>query len=169
MGTRTVIVTLFGVLFVALAVAQMRDPLQEQKRGAVSEDEYVMPEERHLIQSLEGQALFHAYCATCHGSEALGNGPAASALKTPPADLTRISMRNGGTFPFTQVEKTISGEERDVTSHGSREMPMWGPIFGQIAWDQDLGTLRIYKLTKYLESLQKKPFPGRFPATPLGR
>ena len=50
----------------------------------------------------------------------------------------------------------ISGEEIVTPAHGSREMPIWGPIFGQIAWDQDLGKVRIYNLTRYIESLQKK-------------
>ena len=120
---------------------------QDEKEGS--------PEEKRLIQSLEGRALFQAHCAACHGKTAKGGGPAAAALKTQPPDLTRISQRNGGKFPLSRIEKTISGDDV-VKSHGSREMPIWGPIFAQIAWDQDLGRVRIYNLTKYLESLQKK-------------
>ena len=170
MRIKTLMAAICGVMIATLvATAQLQDPLRELKQGTVHQDEEVTPAERQLIQSLEGPALFRAYCASCHGSDARGNGPTASALKYPPADLTRISERNGGMFPFMEVEKFISGESRKLTSHGSREMPVWGPIFSQIAWDQDLGTLRIYKLTKYLESLQKKEFPSRFPATPLDR
>jgi mono/diheme cytochrome c family protein len=55
------------------------------------------PKER-LIASIQGPALYKAYCAACHGPEAKGNGPAASTHKVPPADLTRISWRNGGRF-----------------------------------------------------------------------
>ena len=121
------------------------------------QQEDVVPEGKHLIQSLEGETLFRAYCAVCHGTDAKGGGPAAAALKKTPPDLTRISQRNRGTFPAVQVQKTISGEEEIATpAHGSRGMPIWGPIFGQIAWDQDLGRVRIYNLAKYLESLQQK-------------
>ena len=113
-------------------------------------------EEQHLIQSLDGKSLFQAYCASCHGIGGTGDGPAAAALKRTPPDLTRIRERNGGNFPAAKIENVISGEEIVTPAHGSREMPIWGPIFGQIAWDQDLGKLRIYNLTRYIESLQKK-------------
>ncbi|OFV95873.1 MAG: hypothetical protein A3F68_01025 [Acidobacteria bacterium RIFCSPLOWO2_12_FULL_54_10] len=115
-----------------------------------------MEEEENLIQSMNGRTLFMAYCATCHGADARGNGPVAPALKTQPPDLTLISKRNNGKFPQEQVQRKISGEDESVTAHGSREMPVWGPIFGKIAWDQDLGNLRIYNITKYIESLQQK-------------
>jgi mono/diheme cytochrome c family protein len=113
-------------------------------------------EEQRLIQSLNGQALFRAYCASCHGVDAKGDGPAASSLKKAPPDLTRIAQRNAGQFPALRIQKIISGEDVGTSAHGSREMPVWGPIFGQIAWDQDLGKVRIYNLSKYIESLQKK-------------
>jgi hypothetical protein len=54
------------------------------------------------------------------------------------------------------VERVISGEEQLTAAHGSREMPLWGPIFSQIAWDQDLGRVRVHNLAKYLESIQAR-------------
>jgi mono/diheme cytochrome c family protein len=134
---------------------QAQRTVQEEKPG-LQEPSPVLPEERQLIDSLDGRLLFRAYCASCHGTDAKGNGPAAPSLKTAPADLTRISQRNGGSFPLLKVQRTISGENAGTAAHGSREMPVWGPIFGQIAWDQDLGQVRIYNLAKYLESLQKQ-------------
>lgn len=113
------------------------------------------PEERHLIASLNGAELYQAYCASCHGRDAKGRGPAASSLKIPPANLTEIRKRGGGKFPSERVQELISGE-KTVGAHGSRDMPIWGPIFGQIAWDQDLGKIRILNLTKYIESIQAK-------------
>jgi mono/diheme cytochrome c family protein len=112
-----------------------------------------------LINSLNGQALYQSYCATCHGNDAKGNGPMAPALKTPPPDLTQIAVRNGGMFSAKKVERIISGES-ELTSHGTREMPLWGPIFSQVAWDQDLGRVRIANLVKYLESIQSPPRIG---------
>jgi mono/diheme cytochrome c family protein len=105
------------------------------------------------IDSLEGRALYHQYCAVCHGNDGKGGGPMAKALKSAPPDLTHIAIRNSGTFPFQRVQRIISGES-EVNAHGTREMPLWGPILSQIAWDQDLGRVRIYNLTQFLEKLQ---------------
>jgi len=125
-------------------------------RRAVKSAAKRAPEEVRLIESLEGPALFQAYCASCHGKDGKGGGPAASALKTTVPDLTRISQKSGGKFPSGRVQRIIAGDEPGIAAHGSREMPVWGPIFKRIAWDQDLGRLSIYNLTKYLESLQQK-------------
>ena len=102
---------------------------------------------------IEGHALFRTYCAVCHGENGRGGGPMAKALRTAPPDLTHIWMRNGGKFPLQRVEKIISGES-EVAAHGTREMPLWGLIFSQGAWDEHLGRLRIYNLAKYLETIQ---------------
>jgi len=112
-------------------------------------------EERRPIDSLEGQALFREYCAVCHGEGGKGDGPMAGALKTRPADLTRIATRNGGKFPLERVERIISGETPIEAGHGTREMPLWGPIFSQIAWDRDLGRVRVLNLAKYIEKRQR--------------
>jgi len=116
----------------------------------------VMNDPVRLINSIEGSALYKAYCAVCHGSGATGNGPMAPALKVPPADLTRIAERNGGVFPMARVERIIAGEEPLPSGHGTREMPLWGPIFSQVDRDQDLGRVRIDNLTRYLMGMQTK-------------
>jgi len=110
------------------------------------------PKER-LIASIQGPALYKAYCAECHGPEAKGNGPVASTLKVAPADLTRISARNGGTFPLMRIERIISGEE-ERRGHGA--MPAWGPVFSEVDRDQDLGRVRIDNLARYLRDIQTK-------------
>jgi mono/diheme cytochrome c family protein len=53
-----------------------------------------------------GHHYFVRYCSACHGVEGRGDGPAASALRTPPADLTRIAQRRGG------ISVTRHGGER---------------------------------------------------------
>jgi mono/diheme cytochrome c family protein len=106
-----------------------------------------------LIRSVQGPDLFRAYCASCHGADAKGNGPAASALKTKVPDLTMLTKNNRGQFPSARVRKAIMGDDV-VAAHGSREMPVWGPIFHQIERDVDRGYVRLDNLVKYLKSIQ---------------
>ena len=108
-----------------------------------------------LINSIEGSALYKAYCSSCHGQDAKGGGPVQASLKVPPPDLTRIAMRRGGVFPLKEVSGIIAGQV-GVTAHGSREMPVWGPIFSQVTVDQDLGRVRIDNLARYLRDIQVK-------------
>jgi mono/diheme cytochrome c family protein len=108
-----------------------------------------------LIRSLQGPDLYRAYCASCHGLDGLGNGPVAPALKSQTADLTIIAQRNGGVFPGLRVRRIIAGDEL-ILAHGSREMPVWGPIFHRVEEDRDYGEVRLQNLTDYLQSLQKK-------------
>jgi mono/diheme cytochrome c family protein len=105
--------------------------------------------------SIDGRALYRDYCASCHGVEARGGGPVAQALNTPPPDLTRISARNGGTFPLDRVSRIISGYDKAPGAHGSADMPVWGPVFSRIESDRELGRLRIDSLAKYLSQIQK--------------
>jgi mono/diheme cytochrome c family protein len=113
------------------------------------------PDTTRLIASIQGPALYKAYCAVCHGTDGRGDGPMAKSLKVPVADLTRIAMRNRGTFPRMRVERIISGE--DIPSgHGARAMPLWGPVFSQVEADQDLGRVRVDNLARFIEGMQVK-------------
>jgi mono/diheme cytochrome c family protein len=114
------------------------------------------PKDPELIESIQGANLYKAYCASCHGENAKGNGAMAAWLKVPPADLTRIAARNGGTFPLARVDRIISGEEALASGHGTRAMPVWGPVFSQVTRDQDLGRVRIDNLARYLRDIQAK-------------
>ncbi len=103
-----------------------------------------------------GRGLFASHCAACHGSDARGGGPVASELRRPVPDLTRFAMRNGGVFPSARVTRIIDG--RDVASHGSREMPVWGNAFrrGPDATPPEAADARIAALTRYLEDIQQR-------------
>lgn len=111
----------------------------------------------HLISSVQGVHLFEAYCANCHGPQGKGNGEIASAevLSAKVPDLTTLAKRNSGVFPEQRVRGIIGGEAL-VKDHGSREMPLWGPIFRKGKKGHDLGSVRLDNLTKYIESLQEK-------------
>ncbi|MGC1967608.1 MAG: cytochrome c [Candidatus Acidiferrales bacterium] len=106
-----------------------------------------------LIRSVDGVDLYRAYCASCHGKDGKGNGPVAPALKATVPDLTVIAKNNGGKFPTARVRRIIEGQGM-IASHGSREMPVWGPIFSQVEADVDRGPVRLENLVKYLESIQ---------------
>ena len=106
--------------------------------------------------STSGQQMYASYCAPCHGVKGKGHGPAASALKMPPTDLTLMSKKNNGRYPDTHVTAVLEfGAE--TPAHGSAEMPVWGPIFGKMnrANSQER-QLRISNLSSYLESIQAK-------------
>jgi Cytochrome C oxidase, cbb3-type, subunit III len=140
------LLTLFCVSFFVAAAR----PAQESP-GKSNPDQKVV----RLIPSLEGNDLFHSYCATCHGANGKGQGPVSPALNARAPDLTEIAKRNGGIFPQKRIEDIIAGDEL-VVAHGSREMPIWGPIFHQVELDRDLGNVRLRNLTQYIETIQKK-------------
>ena len=106
-----------------------------------------------LIRSVEGPDLFRVYCSSCHGIYGKGEGRAAPALKTKVPDLTLLASNNRGEFPATRVRQIIMGD-KVVAAHGSREMPIWGPVFHQVETDMDLGNVRVSSLVKYLQSIQ---------------
>jgi len=114
------------------------------------------PDDSQPAQFLDGSSLYKAYCASCHGTDGRGGGPMAKVLKVAPPDLTRIYIRNGGTFPLKRISRIVSGEEQLPSGHGTREMPVWGPFFSRVDNDQDLGLMRIDALARYLEQIQKK-------------
>jgi mono/diheme cytochrome c family protein len=115
-----------------------------------------------VITSMAGRDLFEFYCAPCHGRDGKGEGHAAAALKVPPANLTTLSERNQGRFPTAKVEAAIKGEGTLSTpAHGSREMPVWGPIFRGLDKREAVNTARIQNIVKYIESLQTKARASR--------
>lgn len=103
-----------------------------------------------------GKDMYVAYCASCHGADGTGNGPAAAALKTPPTDLTMLAIKNNGTFPDAHIAQIIKGDAM-TAAHGNKDMPVWGPVFLQMGGhDTAQVQLRIRNLTRYLESIQRK-------------
>jgi hypothetical protein len=100
--------------------------------------------------------MYVNYCAPCHGVDGRGRGPVASALRTPPPDLTLMTKSNHGKFPDTHIV-TVLQDGSDTPSHGTVEMPVWGPILGKmnVSNPQDR-LLRVSNLSHYLETIQAK-------------
>ncbi len=136
------------IAFSCMAVAQ--DQTQDQTTTTI----------KHVTvkptSPTSGKEMFTSYCAVCHGTDGKGGGPAASALKTPPADLTMLSKNNGGKFPAMKVTSILRGTS-DLTAHGAKEMPVWGPLFRSMDGGHE-GEVqqRVTNLTQYVESLQAK-------------
>ena len=103
-----------------------------------------------------GKEMYDAYCASCHGTDGRGHGPAASALKSVPTDLTTLAKQRGGTYPSLKVQHVILANVAP-DSHGSREMPVWGPVFSAISNSQPSEIhQRAVNLARYIGTLQEK-------------
>lgn len=101
-----------------------------------------------------GRSVYRGYCGSCHGKQALGDGPVAQYLDPRPSDLTRIRERREGEFPFDEIYRIIDGRQ-PVPGHGSSEMPVWGEAFkvaGAASEEEVQG--KINALAHYLMSIQ---------------
>jgi|SRR5208282_664412 mono/diheme cytochrome c family protein len=142
------------LIFIALVVCACTVAAQDQTQGQPEKTIKHVP-----IQStspVSGKEMYTTYCAVCHGTDGKGGGPAASALKVPPTDLTLLSKNNGGKYPALKVTSAIHGESA-LPAHGSKEMPVWGALFFNMSGGhQGEVQQRVANLTKYIEGLQAK-------------
>lgn len=105
-----------------------------------------------------GHEMYLGYCASCHGADGKGNGPATPALKMAPADLTMLATKNGGQFPAMRVSHSIR-EGGGIAAHGTSDMPVWGSLLPSVCASKDSNAeteLRVSNLTNYIKSLQQK-------------
>jgi mono/diheme cytochrome c family protein len=103
-----------------------------------------------------GKKTFVNYCASCHGVEGKGNGPASVALKPAPTDLTTLAKANEGKYPAGFVS-TVLKFGRNPAAHGSSDMPVWGSRFKMIDPNQDpTGQQHVDDVVAYIGSLQEK-------------
>lgn len=112
-----------------------------------------------------GETEYLSACAGCHGRDATGNGPLAELMHIETPDLTAMSARNDGVFPFAETLRIIDGRET-VRAHGG-DMPLWGARYMISAIGPDPEDMeraktaatvaqgRIISLAYYLESLQQ--------------
>ncbi len=103
-----------------------------------------------------GKQMYANYCAPCHGVDGRGQGPVSTALKTPPIDLTVLARNNHGRFPDSHIVSVLENGA-ELASHGTPEMPVWGPILGKMNQTNPQDRmLRVSNLSRYLETMQVK-------------
>lgn len=150
MGMKTLLASVSLILGLLLILAGIRVARAQQPPPTVKK----VPV--RSTQIMAGKDLYREFCAVCHGTAAKGDGPAAAALKTSPADLTQISNKNGGKFPELKVQHLINGEVEQPVAHGSKDMPVWGNVFRHMGANPDLASVRVFNLVKYIEQIQEK-------------
>lgn len=107
-------------------------------------------------RATRGARSFRVYCGSCHGREARGDGPLAKDLRVKPANLTELSKRNDGEFPFEMVVDTID-HGRSVRAHGTEDMPAWGDAFEMTEQTEEAAKAKMEDLAHYLWSIQASP------------
>jgi mono/diheme cytochrome c family protein len=101
-----------------------------------------------------GADLYLDHCASCHGADGHGVGPATDALKTRPNDLTMIAKQNNGKYDTRYLKHVIQGD-KNVTAHGSREMPSWGTKFRSMNASPSEVDKRLNLLVEYIHTIQR--------------
>ena len=149
---------LFLTFFVIVCLIVFVSPAraQAQSGGQTASNASSSNASQGSVDPTSGKQLYTAYCALCHGPEGKGGGPFSPQLKVWPPDLTQLLKGNHGIFPEMRVSEAIDGEY-GKPSHGSAEMPIWGPVFRSMAHGKrDSAQVRINSLVKYVESIQEK-------------
>ena len=138
------LIVLFTLFFVTLAASPQEK--SATKKPSSSTDTAV---------SL-GKKTYLVYCAVCHGPDGRGAGPAASALKKPPSDLTTLAKTHDGKFPEEYVAGVVQFG-KPYAAHGAGDMPVWGPVFSRRENGNEAAVRRrIRNLCDYLATLQEK-------------
>ena len=84
-----------------------------------------------------GEEVYRSNCINCHGSKGKGDGPIASSLNPPPANLTNPTTQN------KEDEALLQAIQDGKTG---TSMP---------AWKNDLSTQQILDVLAYLRTLQE--------------
>src|SRR5215470_14792888 len=139
-----------GAVTVALAMIAMA------QQPAPSQEKVIKHISVKQTNAASGAEMYKSYCAVCHGVDGRGAGSAASVLKVVPTDLTDLSAKNGGKYPSLHISSVLRGEA-ETPAHGSKDMPVWGPLFRHLSQGHDAEVQqRIANLNQYVETLQKK-------------
>ena len=100
-----------------------------------------------------GEQLYDHYCASCHGADLKGTGPASSAMKGTTPDLTTWAKRNGGKFDAQRMANVITGVE-SIPAHGTKEMPVWGKVLDSVYPNKAVTNMAVENLAKFIKEKQ---------------
>ena len=105
----------------------------------------------------EGKQEYEENCVSCHGADGRGQGDLGQKLFKKPSDLTMISERNEGQFPFERIFQIIAGDT-PVAGHETMHMPEYAARMKKDNFKPGYhqAHIRILQLTHYLESIQAK-------------
>lgn len=105
-----------------------------------------------------GPELYYRFCASCHGDQGRGDGPAAASFRIEVPDISRMTQRQGGIFPGEQVRRIIDGT-KPIGAHGTRVMPVWGFEFhaqnAQNPQPEKATRAMVDRLAEHVRSLQR--------------
>jgi len=112
-----------------------------------------------ICQTTTGKPDFEHLCASCHAADGTGKGRMLTEANPP--DLTELSLRNGGKFPFAHVYMIVDGREM-AESHKRFAMPFWGEYLRQQQGRESTPATdaavkqRILDIVRHLETIQRK-------------
>jgi len=110
------------------------------------------------VSPADGEKMYETYCAACHGADGRGTGPAATALKSAPTDLSGLARQNNGKFPDIRVKQMILGDALVNSAHG-KDMPAWRGLFYSLCrgsnMEEAVAFQRAVNLTAYVGKLQR--------------
>lgn len=107
-----------------------------------------------------GRTLYLQYCGVCHGHDGTGSGMVGELMDPKPSDLTRLTNRSGGRFPFQRMIRVIDGRET-FRAHGDPDMPVWGDLFqgsgepDEGPTDYIAGRGKVLLIVEHLRAIQR--------------
>ncbi len=110
----------------------------------------IQPTRAHYVNPTDGQQLYSAFCASCHGDDLTGN-PALKATVTNNINLTQIARQYPGDPEF-RIRYQI--EHGSVVSGHPAPMPEWREIL-RYNGEHMMMSVAMKNLTSYIVSKQK--------------
>lgn len=102
----------------------------------------VMPKSAPNMQ--QAATIYQSSCASCHGKEGLGDGPAAVAMEPPPTDFSELARYDGRSMLglYTTITQGVDGTGMVAYEGALGEAERWALAFyvGQMAVNESLAT-----------------------------
>lgn len=95
----------------------------------------VEPSPNEPTDAQAGKTLYENFCLSCHGPAGKGDGPAASTLQPPPADLTALLLSKDDAYLSARI---LEGKEGTAMA----------------AWKNALSETQIRQIVAYLRALK---------------